>query len=182
MSIGNHGRRSASPVNRSQVARIVFDNAAAMGIRDRNLVEKLTAQVIERLEKAVGRENAIEIMKSCGRKCCGQGQRNTAKRLMGESESIEEFLDRISRHDVKEGDLTYVLEDESTIIAEHNRCFCGQVKRTKKPFSTSTYCQCSVEFNRAFFEAALERPVQVELVQSIIGGAESCKFIVRVLA
>ena len=52
MNVSNHGRKSASPVNRSQVARIVFDNAAAMGIRDRKLVEKLTSQVIERLEKA----------------------------------------------------------------------------------------------------------------------------------
>jgi predicted ArsR family transcriptional regulator len=133
---------------------------------------------IERLEKAVGREGAIEIMESCGRKCCGQGQRKTAKRLMAESESIEAFLDRISRHDVKEGDLTYVLEDEHTIIAEHNRCFCGQVKQTQELFTTSTYCQCSVAFNRAFFEAALDRPVQVELAQSILNGAESCKFII----
>jgi ribonucleoside-diphosphate reductase alpha chain len=52
MSTGNHAGRRSSPVNRSQVARIVFDNAAAMGIRDRKLVEKLTGQVIERLEKA----------------------------------------------------------------------------------------------------------------------------------
>ncbi len=52
MNVSNHGRRNVSPVNRSLVARIVFDNAAAMGIRDRRLVEKLTSQVIERLEKA----------------------------------------------------------------------------------------------------------------------------------
>ena len=53
MNTGSHaGRKSAAPVNRSQIARIVFDNAAAMGIRDRKLVEKLTTQVIERLEKA----------------------------------------------------------------------------------------------------------------------------------
>ena len=53
MNVNNHaGKRNATPVNRSLIARIVFDNAAAMGIRDRHLVEKLTAQVIERLEKA----------------------------------------------------------------------------------------------------------------------------------
>ncbi len=51
--MNNHaGKRNASSVNRSQIARIVFDNAAAMGIRDRKLVEKLTGQVIERLERA----------------------------------------------------------------------------------------------------------------------------------
>jgi len=45
-------KRNSTPVNRSQVARIVFSNAEAMGIRDRKLVEKLTTQVIERLERA----------------------------------------------------------------------------------------------------------------------------------
>lgn len=63
-------------------------------------------------------------MKQCGRKCCGIGQRKTARRLFLESGSIIEFLKRISKHDVKEGDLTYTLIDKSTIIAEHNKCFC----------------------------------------------------------
>ncbi len=52
MNVSNGGKRNNPSVNRSQIARIVFDNAAAMGIRDRKLVEKLTGQVIERLEKA----------------------------------------------------------------------------------------------------------------------------------
>ncbi len=38
-------------INRSQVARIIFNEAAAMGIADRELVEKLTSQVIKRLEQ-----------------------------------------------------------------------------------------------------------------------------------
>ncbi len=45
------GSRQPRPLNRSQVARVVFANAEAMGIRDRRLVERLTTQVIERLEK-----------------------------------------------------------------------------------------------------------------------------------
>jgi ribonucleoside-diphosphate reductase alpha chain len=52
MSTGNHAGKKSTPVNRNLVARIVFSNAEAMGIRDRKLVEKLTTQVIERLEKA----------------------------------------------------------------------------------------------------------------------------------
>ncbi len=53
MSLNNHaGKKSGTPVNRSLVAKIVFNNAEAMGIRDRKLVDKLTTQVIERLEKA----------------------------------------------------------------------------------------------------------------------------------
>ncbi len=49
---GQHSKKHPAPVDRSQVARIVFANAEAMGIRDRKLVERLTTQVIERLEKA----------------------------------------------------------------------------------------------------------------------------------
>ena len=53
MSTGNHaGKKNGSPIDRSLIAKIVFDNAAAMGIRDRSLLEKYTGQVIERLEKA----------------------------------------------------------------------------------------------------------------------------------
>src|SRR5512137_218862 len=51
---GQHSKKHPAPVSRTQIARIVFENAAAMGIRDRKLVERLTTQVIERLEKAQG--------------------------------------------------------------------------------------------------------------------------------
>jgi len=41
-----------SYVNRSQIARIVFAAAESMGITDRRLLERLTSQVIERLEQS----------------------------------------------------------------------------------------------------------------------------------
>jgi ribonucleoside-diphosphate reductase alpha chain len=37
--------------NRNQIARVVFSAAESMGIADRRLVERLTSQVIERLER-----------------------------------------------------------------------------------------------------------------------------------
>ncbi len=135
---------------------------------------------VERLETGVGSQKAIEIMNFCGAKCCGQGNRKTAKRLMNESESLEEFLHKASTYEVKEGEIEYVLNDENTIIGTFNRCFCGQVKQTKIPFKNKTYCQCSVEFHKQFFQAALEKPIEVELTQSIITGAESCKFIIKI--
>jgi hypothetical protein len=135
---------------------------------------------VERLEKGVGSEKAIEIMNSCGARCCGQGNRKTAKRLMNESKSIEEFLHKASTYGVKEGEIEYTLKDENTIVGTFNKCFCGQVKQTKIPFENKTYCQCSVEFHKQFFQAALEEPISVELNQSIITGADSCKFIIKI--
>ena len=135
---------------------------------------------VERLENEIGIDKAIEIMRTCGSKCCGQGQRKTAKRLMNESSSLEDFLERISKYEVKEGELEYKLINDNTIIGKHNKCFCGQVKKSKEVFKNTTYCQCSVEFNKQFFEAAFEKPVNVELKQSLITGGDFCEFEIKI--
>jgi hypothetical protein len=134
----------------------------------------------EKLEKEVGKEKAQIIMNLCGQKCCGDGIRKTAKRLMDESKSIEEFLVRASTEGVKEGEVEYKLQDKSTIIGIFNRCFCGQVAQTKTQFKNKTYCQCSVEFHKQYFTAALGTPVKVELVQSIINDANNCRFTIHI--
>lgn len=131
---------------------------------------------VSKMEHRLGKDKAVQIMRKCGSKCCGSGQRATARRLYTESASMQGFLDKISTHDVREGDLTYRLEDDKTIIAEHHKCFCKQVANTKERFENTTYCQCSVEFNQQFFAAGLGKEVQAELLQSIICGAKSCKF------
>jgi len=134
---------------------------------------------VEKLENELGADNAVDVMKTCGSKCCGKGQRKTARKLMQESSSIEIFLEKVSKHEVKDGELEYKLIDKNTIIGKHNRCFCGQVKKSKELFKTSTYCQCSVEFNRQFFEAAFEKPVEVRLLQSILNGDDFCEFEIK---
>jgi hypothetical protein len=135
---------------------------------------------VERLEEEVGIEKAERIMNLCGQKCCGKGIRKTARRLMDESKLIEEFLKRSSTEGLKEGEVEYKLQDKNTIIGTFNRCFCGQVAQTKTPFKNRTYCQCSAEFHKQYFEAALGHPVKVEIMQSIINGAEVCKFAIHV--
>ncbi len=135
---------------------------------------------IEKLEKEIGKDKAENIMRLCGQKCCGQGIRKTAKRLMDESKSIEEFLRKASTDGLKEGEVEYKLKDKNTIIGTFYRCFCKQVSQVKPPFKNMTYCQCSAEFHKQYFEAALEKPVRVEMKQSIISGAKTCKYIIHI--
>ncbi len=135
---------------------------------------------VERLETELGPKQAVEVMESCGGKCCGSGQRKTAKRLMEESKDIPEFLQKVSVLGVKEGEISYEMIDEKTIIGRHHRCFCGQVKKSKQLFDSDAYCQCSVAFNRHFFEAAFEKPVSVILKQAILNGADCCEFEIRI--
>jgi len=52
MNTKNGPKKSTHWLNRTRVARAVFAAAESMGIADRRLVERLTAQVIERLEQS----------------------------------------------------------------------------------------------------------------------------------
>ncbi len=135
---------------------------------------------VEVMENELGKDVAVEVMNACGEKCCGKGQRKIAKKLMDESKSIEEFLDKVSNYGVKDGELKYKLVDNNTIIGRHNKCFCGQVKKSKEMFVNDTYCQCSVEFNKQFFQAAFNKPVEVELNKAILNGDDYCEFIITI--
>ena len=135
---------------------------------------------IEKLEYGSNKDLATEVIQLCGSKCCGNGQRKTAKRLINESDSLKEFLEKFIHYGVKEGELDYEIIDENTFITKHNKCFCGQVKQLKDNMINDVYCQCSVEFNRQFFHAAFNKPVKVKLRQSIITGGNCCEFEIRI--
>lgn len=126
------------------------------------------------MEKELGTEKAKDIMSICGSKCCGAGHRKTVRKKFEESDSIEEFLNKISNKGV-----TYELVDKNTIVAEYERCFCGQVKGAETTFPDMTYCECGTEFNRQYFSSAFDKPIEVELIKSVISGSDGCKFLIH---
>lgn len=132
---------------------------------------------VNRLEQLAGRETCLKILKKCGQKCCGQTTRKRVKQLMDESESLKEFVEKLNKTGLGGGRL--VLQDETTIRGGYDTCYCGQVKQTKEPFDTK-YCHCSVGWYTQLVESALGTPVDVELVQSIISGADTCEFIIHI--
>ncbi|MFB0509561.1 MAG: DUF6144 family protein [bacterium] len=133
---------------------------------------------VRRLEKEVGKKGAIKIMQSCGRMCCGLTSRKRAKQIMSQSKSIKELINKLNKIGLGGGRLK--LKDEKTITGGYDHCYCGQVKQTKEPFSSLTYCHCSTGWYKQLFETAFERPVEVEILQSIICGAKTCEFVIHI--
>jgi predicted hydrocarbon binding protein len=134
-------------------------------------------KVITQLENITGKGMAKEIMKHCGQRCCGKTSRNRARELMEESESLDEFVEKMNASGLGGGRLT--MQDSHTITGGYDRCYCGQVKQTREPFPSLTYCHCSAGWYSQLFESVLHRPVSVDIVQSIICGADSCEFIIH---
>lgn len=133
---------------------------------------------VQRLEQEVGKVTAKKVMQACGMKCCGPTQQKRAKQFTKESHSVAELLAKLNEAGIGGGRL--IRKDKNTILGGYDRCYCGRVKQTKEPFLTDTYCHCSTGWYKALFEAAFEKPVAVTLKQSILQGADSCEFEIRI--
>ncbi len=132
-----------------------------------------------RMEKTLGREKALEVMQSCGRKCCGAQTRSRAKALYRESSSIADFLTRLNKTGMGGGRL--VLVDDHTIMGGYDRCYCGQVAAATKPFASDIYCQCSRTWLEEYFSSIFNSPAKVRMDETIREGAQTCEFTVRLM-
>jgi len=115
-------------------------------------------------------------MEACGQQCIGQSVLDKAKSLKHGTGDIDEFLEKLNKAHIGGGKLR---RDNSIIYASYERCYCGSVSKTQKPISL-LYCQCSCGWYKKLFEATLGKPVKVELVDSIIHGADTCQFIIHI--
>jgi hypothetical protein len=60
-------------------------------------------------------------------------------------------------------------------------CHCPRVRDSigRKPEISKTYCYCGAGFYRAIWEYILDRPVEVEVLESVLGGADVCRIAIH---
>jgi predicted hydrocarbon binding protein len=132
--------------------------------------------MMEVLEREVDEQTRRAIMEACGRRCIGASTLQKARRIAREAGDLDDMLRRLNEVHLGGGHLQL---DGDVIHAAYDRCYCGSVSKTREPFS-ATYCHCSCGWYRQLFETLLERPVEVELLGSILQGDERCRFLIRV--
>ena len=60
------------------------------------------------------------------------------------------------------------------------RCYCSLIRGLpENETAPITYCQCSRGFVQKYWEGILGRPVQVELGDTAISGANECRFTIH---
>ena len=132
---------------------------------------------MERLDALVDEETRCQLMENCGGMCAGVNKReiDEAKERRKKYKTIDKFLEaeeRVQRI-VREGDILYQ-------YYYRPGCACGLVNKLPAGENISmTYCHCSAGFLKAYWEQVLERPVKVEVINSIISGAKECKFAIH---
>jgi len=131
--------------------------------------------VMERLVDKVGKAKAKEILQECGRTCIKgmnfivKAAKAAAKKKLTPAQFVEEMQKKYK------GSSFFELKDDHTIIAGRYKCYC-MVKAAKKTFKESTYCECGAGGMQQFIQIGLNRPVEVEMLETVISGGKTCKF------
>jgi predicted hydrocarbon binding protein len=133
-------------------------------------------EMIDLLDREIDEPTRRAIMLACGRRCIGASTLAKARKLAQAMPNLDGLLAQLNQAHIGGGHLH---RDGEVICAAYDRCYCGSVNKTKEPFS-ATYCHCSCGWYEQLFETLLGRPVEVELLGSILQGDERCRFRIHI--
>jgi len=139
---------------------------------------------MERMDALVDKKTRIKVMENCGHNCA-LVHKNIIVKTKGRRKkfkSVEGFLKAEQRNKlpgsrlVRRGDVLYQFYTPSS-FARPVRCYCGLLRGLPANETiSSTYCHCAKGFIKSVWEGVLERPLKVDLIQSVVTGAKECKF------
>jgi len=178
------------------VERIAGKNASKQVMQGSDLVTKSTSKdtialwmqdTIRRMDATVDEEKRIQIMEHCGRNCASVNTRVTESAIKRRKKfkDLDSLLEVEQRKPMKgtrlcrEGTILYQYYTPHAFTPPM-RCYCGLLRGLPKDTTISqTYCHCSKAFVQTLWEHVLERPIKVELLQSVISGDSECKFAIH---
>jgi len=179
--LGGQVEAQAGPAVRDQVMAGAEAITAKTGGAE---VAQWVKGAVERLEGLVPPETCVQIMESCGVNCARRNSvavdRARARRQKAGSEeaylAAELKKPAAGTRFERDGDTLYQVYTPQA-FTRPMRCYCALVKELPEGETLSpAYCHCSKAFVRTLWEAVLERPVSVDLVESAVSGAAECRF------
>ncbi len=142
--------------------------------RDADFVRNWTSDLLDAMEEELPVEARKRLVAACGRGCyrrhafkpaiAEKGRGDVAKLVGAYSEVFECWRD---------GETVHVRYGETS-----KRCYCPVVRdRPARP--SDLHCECTRATHQSIFEAALGRPVPVEIVETLRRGGKTCHFVAR---
>ena len=81
----------------------------------------------------------------------------------------------------KSGHLIEYMNETDPEIRRQYYCHCPRVREAVKDnlMISSTYCYCGAGFYKGIWEEILQRPVEVEVLETVLSGSEVCKIAIH---
>jgi hypothetical protein len=142
---------------------------------------------MERLDASVDEKTRVQVMQECGYNCAKENHKIIERAVERRKKyaNIDDFLTAEQQNPMKstrlarEGDVLYQFYTPQA-FTKPMRCYCGLFRGLPTEDIVSlTYCNCSRGFVEKYWEAVLQKPVEIDLLQSAISGAKECKFAIH---
>lgn len=132
--------------------------------------ERWVQNLMESMDAHLDEQTRTALMESCGRACARGGAINSARKCQGDVDKLVTTLEKWigQGHARREGDVVHVV---------YPRCLCHLVAKGP-PTLPDTYCLCSRGWLKEMFEAVVDHPVEVDLLESVKRGADQYRFTV----
>jgi hypothetical protein len=172
---------------KSVAAKVMEGSEQITEKTDKKKVAKWVKAAVERLDALANEETRVRAMKDCGYNCAKKNHK-VIERAMARRRKFactDDFLEAEHQNPMKGTKLTrernimyqfYTPQAFTTPM----RCYCSLFRGLPTEDTVSlTYCNCSKGFVEKYWEAVLQKPVKVDLLQSAISGAKECMFAIH---
>ncbi len=141
---------------------------------ERDFINNWLSDLLAAMEDQLDEDTRVKLIEACGRGCYW---RHDFKQKLSEQGrgSLERLLEAMSQNFEiwQEGNLVHIRYGEKSA-----GCYCP-VLRGRPTRPDDPHCNCTKATHQTIFEQALGRPVQVEIVETVRRGGQTCHFIVH---
>jgi hypothetical protein len=152
------------------------DTAAASTVDpEKQFVTGWLTDLFEAMDTELDPETKVKVMAGCGVGCFRRHSFKTDIAKQGKG-NLDKLLEAMKKNfEVwREGNLVHIRFGK-----EVKQCFCPAA-RFHPIREHDMHCECTRATQQAIFETALERPIKVEIVESVRRGSKTCHFIAHV--
>jgi hypothetical protein len=143
--------------------------------QEKAFVTNWLTDLFEAIDTDLDQETKVKLLAGCGKGCFRRHEFKTSIARDGKG-NLDALLKAYHRNFEawREGDDVHIRFGEVV-----KQCYCPAARyHPVRPHDL--HCECTRATHQAIFETALERPIKVEIVESLRRGGKTCHFIAHV--
>lgn len=143
--------------------------------REKEFVKNWMADLFDTIDKELDEKTKVKLLAGCGRGCFRRFQFKQDIARLGKGSTDALLVAYKKNFEVwREGGLIHIRYG-----AVNKQCYCPAARyHPVQPHDI--HCECTRATHQTIFETALERPIQVDIVESLRRGGSTCHFVARV--
>ncbi len=154
---------------------VTFEEQIVRLQQEKEFIQNWLADLLAGMETELDEATRIRIIEACGRGCFNRFDFKQAIARDGKG-SLENLINAYRRNFEiwQEGSLVHIRYGEVS-----SGCYCPAARfRPAKP--GDLHCECTRTTHQTIFETALDRPLQVDIVETVRRGGKTCHIVVHI--